>query len=91
MTIECARCGDWSHDGILCQSCRDKIERADFKSRIHQLEAELARKDKLYSELIMAVGRKYPGETRHQTALRYIRMAEIGDHREADKAGDELK
>lgn len=30
----------------------------------------------LYNELIYAVGKKYPGETRHQTALRYIREAE---------------
>lgn len=29
-----------------------------------------------YNELIFAVGRKYGGETRHQTALRYIRQAE---------------
>ena len=32
-------------------------------------------KDK-YHELIMAVGNKYDGETRHETALRYIRQAE---------------
>ena len=30
----------------------------------------------LYNELLFAVGNKYPGETRHQTALRYIRQAE---------------
>lgn len=30
----------------------------------------------LHTELIMAVARKYPGETRHQTALRYINEAE---------------
>lgn len=30
----------------------------------------------LYAELIFAVARKFPGETRHQTALRYIREAE---------------
>ena len=30
-----------------------------------------------YLELIMAVGLKYPNETRHQTALRYIISAEI--------------
>lgn len=30
-----------------------------------------------YQELLMAVGNKYPNETRHQTALRYIRNAEI--------------
>ena len=33
-----------------------------------------------YNELIMAVGNKWPGETRHQTALRYIHQAE-GRHR----------
>lgn len=31
-----------------------------------------------YDELIMAVGNKYPNETRHQTALRYIQQAERG-------------
>lgn len=30
----------------------------------------------LYQELIMQVGNKYPNETRHQTALRYLRNAE---------------
>ena len=37
---------------------------------------------KQYEELIMAVGNKYPGETRHQTALRYIRQAEQGVQRQ---------
>lgn len=31
---------------------------------------------KLYRELLMAVGQKHPGETRHETALRYITQAE---------------
>jgi hypothetical protein len=35
--------------------------------------AELSEK---YHELLMAVERKFPGESRHQTALRYIRRAE---------------
>ncbi len=30
----------------------------------------------LYEELLFSVGNKHPGETRHQTALRYIRQAE---------------
>lgn len=30
----------------------------------------------LYDELIFAVYRKFPDESRHQTALRYIRQAE---------------
>ena len=45
-------------------------------------EAALAHKptvqvdDAKYAELIYAVGNKYPGESRHETALRYIRQAE---------------
>lgn len=35
--------------------------------------------DDLYNELLFAVGNKYPNETRHQTALRYILQAEKGD------------
>lgn len=30
----------------------------------------------LYHELLFAVANKHPGETRHETALRYIRQAE---------------
>jgi hypothetical protein len=37
-------------------------------------EVKIAREP--YNELIMAVGNKYEGETRHQTALRYIKEAE---------------
>ena len=33
--------------------------------------------DELYNELLFAVGSKYPDETRHQTALRYIKRAEM--------------
>jgi len=33
-----------------------------------------------YQELIMAVEKKYEGETRHETALRYIRRAESNDY-----------
>ena len=44
---------------------------AKAKLRIEELE-------KKYSDLIMAVGNKYPDETRHQTALRYILNAEKG-------------
>lgn len=34
---------------------------------------------KRYAELIYAVSKKYPGESRHQTALRYIQQAERRD------------
>ena len=33
-------------------------------------------REREYQELIMAVGNKHEGETRHQTALRYIKQAE---------------
>ena len=33
--------------------------------------------DERYNELLMAVGRKFDGETRHETALRYIQQAEM--------------
>ena len=38
--------------------------------RLHEVE-------KQYHELLYAVGNKYEGESRHQTALRYIQQAEI--------------
>lgn len=43
---------------------------------IAQLQASLTASEAKYHELIMAVGNKYPDETRHQTALRYIRQSE---------------
>ena len=39
-----------------------------------RLEIESLREK--YNELIFAVGMKYPGETRHETAMRYIKKAE---------------
>lgn len=46
---------------------------AYYERNRQERHAELERK---YNELIMAVGNKYPGETRHQTALRYIQERE---------------
>jgi|JI10StandDraft_1071094.scaffolds.fasta_scaffold101188_8 hypothetical protein len=40
--------------------------------RADKTEATEAR----YNELLLAVSNKYPGETRHETALRYIRERE---------------
>jgi hypothetical protein len=45
------------------------LKDAIAQARITKLEA-------LYGELLTAVGKKTPGETRHQTALRYIQQAE---------------
>lgn len=41
-----------------------------------------------YFELIYAVGRKYEGETRHETALRYIQQAEDGSNEAACENSD---
>jgi hypothetical protein len=40
---------------------------------------ELVRDARRYRELVMAVGNKWPDETRHETALRYIRTAEVAN------------
>ena len=44
-----------------------------------------------YDELIMAVRTKYPGETRHQTALRYILQAEAPFHGTGAQQGAALE
>lgn len=43
-----------------------------YKNVEHEIE-ELKQK---YNELLYAVGNKYPNESRHQTAFKYIRQAE---------------
>jgi len=43
------------------------------------LLVELDDAEAKYQELIMAVAKKYPGESRHETALRYIMQAEAVD------------
>jgi hypothetical protein len=43
-----------------------------MQATIEAQAAEIAK----YNELLFAVGNKYPNETRHETALRYIRAAE---------------
>ena len=53
---------------------------ANFWAAVHdplqtQIESLKSENEK-YDELIMAVQKKHPDESRHQTALRYIRQAE---------------
>ena len=42
-----------------------------------------------YNELLLAVGNKYEGETRHQTALRYIQNAETSNDSVAKLSNNE--
>jgi len=48
----------------------------DLNINVRKLEDVNKQLQLKYSELIMAVGNKYKGETRHETALRYIKNAE---------------
>lgn len=50
-----------------------------FQSQFYDLQQK-------YNELIMAVGDKYPNESRHETALRYIRQMEFGENNTPCKA-----
>jgi len=44
--------------------------------KIDELTDEIEQTTKLYNELLFAVAQKWPGETRHNTALRYIQERE---------------
>lgn len=48
--------------------------------------SELCDTSDKYFELLYAVARKFPNETRHETALRYIKQAEDSAN-ELDKIG----
>lgn len=45
--------------------------------RLKPLKIRIKKVEELYNELIMAVETKHEGETRHQTALRYIKACEM--------------
>ena len=47
-----------------------------FASAEDLYKAKAEHFQELHSELIMAVERKWPDETRHETALKYIKQAE---------------
>ena len=63
---------DWVKDGLP--------DMYHLLSEIEDLKLELGLSIRLHNELLMAVVRKFPGETRHETALRYIREAEANCH-----------
>jgi hypothetical protein len=55
------------------------------------LEREIERLRAQYADLILSVGNKYPGESRHETAKRYIHRAEHMIAHEVDAALKEPK
>ena len=76
----------WDHlDSETCVCAAD---------RLAQLEQQRDELQALYSELLYSVARKFPDETRHETALCYIKNAEIAECGTAAqaiaKAGEKL-
>jgi len=49
---------------------------ASLEDKLATVERERDQARAVYDALLFSVHRKFPGETRHQTALRYIRQAE---------------
>lgn len=76
----CAHCGEERLERELATMTadRDSWQRQcdDRVADVLRLGNEVARKERQYMELIMSVETVFCGETRHQTALRYIRHAE---------------
>ena len=64
----------WKHNCALCEieRLREVIKNAPARG----VEEDFFRLYKKYRQLIYAVARVFPNETRHETALRYIREAE---------------
>lgn len=71
--LQCSECGLGNYD-FKIPSLSKLTKRILFQriDRIKELEAELAKAREAYNDLILCVGNKYPGETRHDTAKRYI-------------------
>ena len=69
----CPKCKRGCPSGKICRDC---------------LEQELQSLKTKYQELIMAVSKKYPNETRHQTALKYIVNSEKVDSRIGKSTND---
>jgi hypothetical protein len=65
-------CGIQSLTGCPSQS----HQRTNDMSKLTQTIEELEDRADLYGELLYAVQSKFEGESRHETALRYIKSAE---------------
>lgn len=64
---------------VECTKCPATIDMENTKDKIIKAwNTRADPKQEKYQELIMAVERKHPNETRHETALRFITEAENG-------------
>ena len=83
----------YTTDGLIgCLEAYRTFQRDMFtKEEIDAIIARLRAGDeteKLYHELLYEVARKFPDETRHETARRYIRQAEVMAHEQAKAIAD---
>jgi len=80
---------DCPNERLVMRDLRQRFaENAEqFDALMVEMLSENDRLRKLYDALIMEVATKHPGESRHETALRYIRNAENrNSHCEAQSA-----
>jgi RNA polymerase subunit RPABC4/transcription elongation factor Spt4 len=87
----CQHCGYPLPTEPTCPNCRSPIDAAQWLSSVVEAVVVPTDLEKKYYELVYAVASKYPGESRHQTALRYIMEREQssrGQHPEAAKAAE---
>jgi hypothetical protein len=77
----CPQCQDAALASGTKESTEDDASREAAKrmSVRGPSSTSLVNYEALYNELLYQVARKHPNETRHETALRYIRQAETGD------------
>lgn len=61
------------HGNYTCAYCKTRFLKIKDVEDHFKICVDVKEK---YNELLMAVARKFPNETRHETALRYIREAE---------------
>lgn len=75
-----ARLCEWSSANLIAGLANAWPEIREALSRSHE-DGRRAGLEEKYYELLLQVGNKYPGESRHETALRYLRQAEtsVGD------------
>lgn len=83
MSHRCSSCGK-ELPPARCPKCFPSPGEAHSEEWAHDFKT-------LYHDLLMSVGNKYPGETRHQTAKRYILQAEWVNSGEAQQASQSDK
>lgn len=74
----------WEHEGTWYLGLPNQLPISFASRETIEWVAKLYLTTERYQELIMAVGNKHEGETRHETALRYILEAERGSDIAAD-------